>query len=127
MIQQIFGFPGIFTDMKFVQIHRIPLEERIGIERPSNNIDSSFQTEINSHFNNNEDRIALSIPSEFLRRQVSKLDSWRNHTLNRLLIIDSCFKTNISLDSITKFFIRPPGLRSIICEVGQYFRWFKNF
>ena len=124
MIQQLLGYPEVFTDMKFVQIHTLPLEERIGIERPPNNIDPSFQAEFNSHFNDNQDGIDLSIPSEFLRRQVLKLDSWRNHTPNELLIIDSCFKTNISLDSITKFSIRPPELRCIIREVGQYFRWF---
>ena len=57
MIQQLLGYSEIFTDLKFVQIHTIYLEERIGIERPPNNIDSLFQAEINSHFNNNEDGI----------------------------------------------------------------------
>ena len=110
MIQQILSYREVFIDMKFVQIHTIPLEEHIGIERHPNNINSSFQAAINSHFNNNEDGIDLRISSEFLRKQVLTLDSWRKHTSNKLRIVDSCFKTNISLDSNTIFSIRPPEL-----------------
>ena len=42
MIQQLLGYPEVFSNMKFVQIYTIPFLECIGIERPPNNIDSSF-------------------------------------------------------------------------------------
>ena len=125
IVQQIFGYPEVFTDMKFISIPTVPLEERAGLERPPKEEDNTFQDEINSNFSNNEDGLDLSIPIEVLRRHVLKLEDWRLPSQNELHIIDSCLKSTISLDSITKFSVRPPELRSFIRNVSHYFRWFK--
>ena len=124
MIQQILGYPEVFTDMKFIQIPTIPLKERVGFRTPSKEVDASFLEEVNSCFQNNDDGIDLSIPSEVLRRKILQLEPWRKHP-NELLIIDSYYKSYISLDCVTKFSIRPPELKIIIRQVGQYYRWFK--
>ena len=125
MIQQIHGYPEVFTDMNFISIATVPLEERTGIELPPKDADPSFDEEIETLFGNNEDGIDLSIPSEVLRRRVLNLADWRQHSTSELHIIDSCLRSSISLDSITKFSIRPPELKKLIREVGQYYRWFK--
>lgn len=41
-----------------------------------------------------------------------------------MLIIQGIFDVPVSVDKITKFSIRPPELRHIFREVGNYFRWF---
>ena len=105
MIQQILGYPEVFTDMKFIQIPTIPLEERVGFQTSPKEVDTNFLEEVNSRFQNNDDGIDLSIPSEVLRRQILQLEPWKNHYPNELLIIDSYYKSNISLDHITKFSI----------------------
>ena len=126
IVQQIFGYPEVFTDMKFISIPTVPLEERAGIECAPKEEDQSFTEELETTFRNQEDGVDLSIPSEVLRRHVLQLNDWRLHSPNELHIIDSCLKSNISLDStITKFSVRPPELRPLIREVGHYYRWFK--
>ena len=124
IVQQIFGYPEVFTDLKFIQIATVPLEERAGIERPPPYIDDRSFDEIVERFSGNEDGIDLSIPIEVIRRQVLKLEDWRQHSQNELHVIDGCLKSHISLDSITKFSVRPPELTPLIREVGQYYRWF---
>ena len=127
IFQQLLGYPEVFTDMQFINICTTPLEERAGVETYTFNIldDNKFAEDV-AVFENMDDGLDLSIPVEVLRRHNKGFDEWRQFTNNQLHIIDSCLKSPISLDSITKFSIRPPELRLFIRKVGHYYRWFHH-
>jgi hypothetical protein len=122
--QQLLGYPEVFTDMNFKNVCTTPLEERAGVENRIDGIEDVDFIEDTARFNNNDDGLDLSIPVEVLRRLNLGLVEWRQFTNSQLHIIDSCIKSHISIDTITKFSIRPPELRVIIRKVENYYRWF---
>ena len=53
------------------------------------------------------------------------LDDWRYHTDSEILILEDIKKSKLSIDKISQFSIRPPELRCLIDQVGNYYRWFE--
>ena len=57
-------------------------------------------------------------------RDAKHFPPWRQHHDQELLILQGHYKVSISVDKITRFSVRPPELRSMIMNVGNYYRWF---
>ena len=114
MWQVMLGYSQVHTDMVFVSVTTLPLEQRAGVESKSN---KEFGDDIP------EDGCEL-LPSSYVVRDAKHFPPWRQHRDKELLILQGHFKVSISVDKITRFSVRPPELRSMIMNVGNYYRWF---
>ena len=50
-----------------------------------------------------------------------KMKDERNH---EIITLEGVMSSNVSIDKITKFSLRPPEIRNIVTELGNYYRWF---
>ena len=114
MWQVMLGYSQVHTDMVFVSVTTLPLEQRAGVESKSN---KEFGDDIP------EDGYEL-LPISYVVRDAKHFPPWRQHHDQELLILQGHFKVSISVDKITRFSVRPPELRSMIMNVGNYYRWF---
>ena len=70
-----------------------------------------------------EDGAFITTSIESFRRQ-NDMEEWRLHTDNQLLILDDLKLSNMSVDKVTHFSLRPPELLQICDKLGDYYRWF---
>ena len=114
MLHTMFKYPEIYTDLNFVAIPTIPLELRAGA-------DKGFSSSLPP-----DDGEDAGVLSDIIRRDIIN-DDWRYHTVSEILILEDINKSKITIDKISQFSVRPPELRYIIDQVGNYFRWFRIF
>ena len=57
-------------------------------------------------------------------RETMNLDTWRRHSENERFILEGVTSSNISVDRISLFSVRPPEMRHLIDQPSIYFRWF---
>ena len=115
MLQVMLNYPQIHTDMVFENVPTLPLELRAGREC---NVVKNKTAENNC--NDGDEIMSLS----YIIRQQKEFPVWRQHRDQELLVLQGLFNSPISVDRITKFSVRPPELRHIIRNVGNYYRWF---
>ena len=117
MFQKILGDPEVYTNMKFVQISTLPYEFRATVvlseEAVTRRKDELFGKE----------QLLADPPSVAVRKRFD-LPVWRMHREVEILILRSVVGCNLHVDKVTQFSLRPPELRSIFNNIGQYFRWF---
>ena len=114
MWQVMLNYPQIHTDMVFENVPTLPLENRAGVECKVNRKNQD------SICNDGDEILSLS----YQIRETKGFPPWRQHRDEELLVLQGLFNSSISVDKITKFSVRPPELRHIIRNVGQYYRWF---
>ena len=114
MLQVMLGYPQIHTDMVFENVTTLPLEQRAGVECKSH---SDFMDDCC-------DDGAEMLSVSYQIREQKMFPAWRQHRDEELLILQGLFKASISVDKITKFGVRPPELRALFKNVGNYYRWF---
>ena len=109
MLHNMLRYPECYTDLTFVNIPTVPLELRAGIVISTDKApeDGAYTTSVSNHI-----------------RLFKQLDQWRQHTENELLIFDDLKQSNLSIDKITQYCLRPPEFRKTIDMVGHYYRWF---
>ena len=134
MLHMMFKYQEVFTDLNFTAIPTIPLELRAGVvkgfsstkkKKTSNqdNDDDDANDDTNAG-DTTEDGADAGILSDIVRRDML-LDDWRYHTDSEILILEDIKKSKLSIDKISQFSIRPPELRCLIDQVGNYYRWFE--
>lgn len=109
MLHNMLKYPEVVTNLDFIKVPTMPLELRTGIV-----IESDKQMEDGAF-------ISASIAS--FRRQ-NDMEEWRLYTNNQLLILDDIKLSNLSVDKVTQFSLRPPELLQICDKLGDYYRWF---
>ena len=114
MLQVMLKYPQVHTDMNFVNISTLPLEQRAGIETRNKGF----------HMDRDIEDGADLTPLSYKIRIEKKFPDWRKHQEIELISIQGSVQENISVDNITSFSVRPPELRHIFNSVGNYFRWF---
>ena len=112
MQQLMLSYPEAHTDLVFEVISTHPLEYRAGVERTPKKKDDNVQP-----------GIIIGNISDYVRKD-KKLPDWRQHSDSDLLMSQGIFESPISIDKITKFSLRPLELRSLIDQVGNYYRCF---
>jgi len=112
MQQLMLSYPEVHTDLVFEVISTHPLEYRAGVERTPKKKDDNVQP-----------GIIIGNISDYVRKD-KKLPDWRQHSDSDLLMSQGIFESPISIDKITKFSLRPLELRSLIDQVGNYYRCF---
>ena len=118
MLQILLSYPQTRTDMCFVIIATVPLEQRAGIEK-----NVSVHISSSENVDENEDGIDSSILCDKIRKQIS-LPKWRQLRTMEKIMLQGVQKSNISVDKVTQFSLRPPELREIVTQVESYYRWF---
>ena len=53
----------------------------------------------------------------------NRLPRWRQNTFNQMRIYDDLKQSQVSVDKISIFSLRPPELLDIIDTTREYFRW----
>ena len=109
MIHLMLQYAEVYSDLNFIAVPTVPLELRAGVDKGSKDTSESCEEG--------------NLP-DIVRREIIT-DEWRQHTDTENLILDDIKRSNISTDKISQFSVRPPELRYIIDQVGNYYRWFK--
>ena len=123
MLQIMMSYPQVKTDMVFEVIATVPLEQRRGVEvNPTNNHSTMYHVNEETD-ENSSDGIDISIPINKARLECG-LASWRQLRNHEIITLEGVMSSNVSIDKITKFSLRPPEIRNIVTELGNYYRWF---
>ena len=113
MMQVILEYPEVYTNLVFENICTLPLELRPGIEmiKKENGPDDHAQT-----------------VSDIARVRSNKFRNQQSRQMREpeRFVLIGALQSNISVDKITKFSVRPPELRTIFNEVGIYYRFFST-
>ena len=109
MLHNMLKYPEIVTNLDFINVPTMPLELQTGIV-----IESDKQMEDGAF-------ISASIASF---RCQNDMEEWRLYTNNQLLILDDIKLSNLSVDKVTQFSLRPPELLQICDKLGDYYRLF---
>jgi hypothetical protein len=110
MLHVMLKYPEVLTDLRFVTVPTVPLElrSRISIKADKFARDAEFSSpEIC------ESRLSNIVGQPF--RQLTDME---------VLIINDLRLSQCSVDRVTQFSLRPPELRLLFDELGNYFRWF---
>ena len=111
IIHQLLQYPGVITNLNFVNIQTVPIELRVGLWIERRN-DAAAQDGVN-----------VGSTSDGVRRTLN-LEGWRQHREEELMMVSDFKQSKVSIDKISLFSLRPPELKVLIKKPGQYFRWF---
>jgi hypothetical protein len=119
------GYPQVYTNLEFVDIPTVGLEDRAGVERvaPINRM-SLDGVEDGRQVNGPHDlydgeEIACMVVQQALR------EPWRQLTDSKVNILRNQLFSPVSVDRTTIFGVRPPELRFVKSQ-ALYFRWFQS-
>jgi len=127
MISILFDYEQVYTNIKFVHIPTIPLEERPALETRSNIMlfgNGQNACDGNSMSPSDLDTSAL-IPIFVVRSKNARIPKWRQLSNSETLILRDQMLCPFSIDATTVFSIRPPELR-FVRKQCLYFRWFQR-
>ena len=118
---QLLGYPQVYTDLEYVDVPTVPMEDRAGFDREK----PILQYGDLAQRNNGPNDISSTdvIPAYKVRNEILRLCTWRKISRSQELILKDVLFSPISVDKITIFGVRPPEL-GFVGHVGNYFRWF---
>ena len=118
----LLGYDQICTNIKFVHVSTIPMEERLAYDC-SKSVES-FQrnqwradqpSDLNSHD---------IIPIVVVRRELGPPD-WRQLTSSQEIVVKDQLLSPLSIDPTTIFSVRAPELQFVMHQ-RKFFRWFSR-
>jgi len=118
---QLLGYSQVFTDLEFVDVSTVPMEDRAGFDREKKIF--SFFNFANVPNGPNDVSATDVIAAYKIRNETLTLPEWRKISRSQELILKDLLFSPISVDKITVFGVRPPEL-GFVGHVGLYFRWF---
>jgi hypothetical protein len=120
---QLLGYPQVYTDLEFVDIATVPMEDRAGFDRdkPINKFKNGGRVPRGPSDVSTTD----VIPAYKVHNETFRLPEWRKISRTQELILKDLLFCPISVDKITVFGVRPPEL-AFVGHVGNYFRWFQR-
>lgn len=110
MLHHMLRYPEVITNLVFVTIPSMPIEFRAGVTLETTAVPPTDSAMPGSESDN--------------IRKGKELPHWRQHTENEMRIYEDLKLSNVSIDKITIFSLRPPELRGFIDRTRLYFRWF---
>ncbi len=118
----LLGYPQVYTDLKFIEIPTIPLAERCAIEKEA---EIRKIKKMDKDINIDDFDSGDIIPQFYIRNIALKnsLPIWRQYTNSEALLIKDQMFSNLSVDNITAFGVRPPELR-FVKHIKLYYKWF---
>ena len=135
MLHLMLHYPEVYSDLYFITICSLPLELRAGtaIDKKKRKNDNGANDDNNEEEEDEEERVEsnevedgadVGLVTDNIRKRL-ELVNWRQHSNSELLLLDDLIKSNISIDRISEFSVRPPELRYLFDSVEGYFRWFE--
>ena len=106
------GYSKVFTDMYFITIPTVPLEQRCGYLHSTRT--KNKKEDIND-YDNMEDGDDITIPSQEYRKSIN-LPTWIQYCDSELLILNNAMCSSVSLDKITEFSIPQSELRLMFIQ-----------
>jgi hypothetical protein len=130
VISVLLGYDQIHTNIKFVHVPTVPLEDRPGIQclPPLRTLERLNILPCNRARTLEDVDIAQAIPTCAVQQHLyqetdGRFQQWRTiSSFEEITLKDQLFSP-ITIDSITLFGIRPPELR-FVSNPAQYFLWF---
>ncbi len=122
VVATLLGYPQVNTNIKFIHIPTTPLAERAAVTKYS---DYSKQNYL-SNCNDIDDFDAKDIVPQYYIRNIKlkyDLPLWRQYTDYETLLLKDQMFSNLSIDNVTYFGMRPPELR-FVRSIKLYFKWF---
>ena len=127
MVHLLLKYPNIITNLSFIHISTLPLEFRAGSEK-NNNLDTIQQSR------NNRDGNQVNIfnviensarTDNFLaarvRNKINDLATWRMHTNSEKLTFESVEASQLSIDKVSKFSLRPCEFRKAFPQIREFY------
>ena len=128
MLCVVLGYDQVYTNLQFIHIPTVPLEERPAFDRTRPFSRLKEQGVVSEHATTDrpQDLDAANVIASYKVRNLElddELPLWRQvGALESLVLRDQCLSPQ-TVDAITLFSIRPPELR-FVRQPGLYFRWF---
>ena len=111
MIHVILEYIKVAKNIEFIKISTILLEFRTRIK-------------IEYDIQRNNDGSYLITEIDSFRRNILKLCNWRQYKYHQTLILDDLKVSNVYIDKVTQFGLRPPEFLKIFDTLGNYYLWF---
>ena len=109
MLHLILQYPEVVRNLNFIKISTMSLELRGGVVVNSDTII--------------EDGAYIETAVQSFRMSLG-LNYHRLHTANQLRILDDLKLSNMSIDKVTQFGLRPPEFVNLFDTLGEYYIWF---
>ena len=109
----LLGYQLSRTDIRDVDVPTIPFENRVGYLKPPP------KQEIT------QDGAELGVVIQNVRIK-KNLPCWRCHTDTEVMMLEGLKESNLTIDRITVFSVRPPELCSTFDQPGNFYRWFET-
>ena len=128
MLCVVLGYDQVYTNLQFIHIPTVPLEERPAFDRtrPFTRLKEEGVVSEDAAEDRPQDLDAADVIAAYKVRNLESDDQlplWRQvGALESLLLRDQCLSPQ-TVDAITLFGIRPPELR-FVRQPRLYFRWF---
>ena len=118
----ILGYPQVYTDLEFIDIPTVSLEDRAGVERTAPVF--FMDDRILEHVSGPRDLLPGQVIASYAARQrLRGLQRWRQLSDSEINILKDQAFSPVSVDRTTIFGVRPPELRFVQSQ-SLYFRWF---
>ena len=127
----LFNMAPITTNIKFVHLSTVPLEERPAVDRKLPLLSLKrmkvIDNDVNAVADLDENKVipAIMVRQHLGRRFHSRLPTWRQHSPSDIAIAKDQILSPYSLDTVTVFGLRPPEL-SFVYSQTLYHKWFSR-
>ena len=128
MLCVVLGYDQVYTNLQFVHVPMVPLEERPAFDRKLPFVRLKEEGVLPEHVlpDRPQDLDGADVVASYKVRNLELDDNlplWRQvSTVESLILCDQCLSPQ-TVDAITLFGIRPPELR-FVRQPRLYFRWF---
>jgi hypothetical protein len=120
---QLLGYAQVYTDLEFVNVATVPIEDRVGVDRVKPIV---LFSDLGHAAAGPDDVLSLDgIVTYNVRNETLRLPKWKKISRSQELILKDLLFSLVSVDKITVFGVHPPEL-GFIGHVWKYFRWFER-
>ena len=83
-----------------------------------------MKNKINLDTEKNDDGFFVTCIFDQVCSNNEDLPNWHKHSANKRSVINDLQQSELSVDKVNKFYLRPPELRSTIYIINNYYCWF---
>ena len=109
MLHMTLKYPEVVTNLHLIKVSMMPMRFCGGIQ-----INSGKDIEDGAYMRSAIDGFWRGLG----------LETWRLYTKNQNLMLENLKLSNILVNKVTQFGLRPPELRELFRKLGNYYRWF---
>ena len=120
----LLGKPMTIDSERYIHISTMPLEFRVGYYKEKTIVNRLEEAHPQRPvIDTTADLLDTDIFGLSLRANMNNRNAWRKFRQNQVLVAKDFAFSNVSMDRVTLFGLRPPELVCLIPRVDLYFRW----